>query len=59
MWIQNIYYLQKIEEEVNNHVRSGLERQLAKKRLNVCIGGAYWFIPTLAMDYMKEESKDH
>jgi hypothetical protein len=39
MWMQNIYYLQKIEEEVNNHARSGLEKQLAKKRLNVCIGG--------------------
>jgi len=39
MWMQNIYYLQKFEEEVNNHARSGLERQLAKKRLNLCIGG--------------------
>ncbi len=56
--MQNIYYLQKIEEEINNHVMSGLERQLAKKRPNVCIGG-YWFTPTPTMDYMKEESKDH
>jgi hypothetical protein len=58
MWMQNIYYLQKIEEEINNHVMNGLERQLAKKRPNVCIGG-YWFTPTLTMDYMKKESKAH
>jgi len=57
--VDSKHYLQKIEEEVNNHARSGLERQLANKRLNLCIGGGCWFIPTLAMDYMKEESKDH